>query len=261
MTASDRSPSESFAGEPLWPDPYREWDAAYVLGSLSPAERREYEEHLASCAGCRSAIAELAGMPGLLGQIPTDDAAVMVASTTGPAAAEAPPETPDLLQTAVPPRLLPQVVSLRDRQRRLVTAVVALAAAFVLLAGVVGVAAVRGSFTVDRPSSSAPLRLAFANVVPSGITAIVTLVPVADGTELEVECQYANEYAAVETGRRYNIFVNDRSGRATQVKSWVAKPNKVNTPSAHSPLPVSKIASVEIRPDGSDQAWLRAELR
>ena len=29
-------------------DPYAMWDAAYVLGSLSGAERREFEAHLAT---------------------------------------------------------------------------------------------------------------------------------------------------------------------------------------------------------------------
>ena len=33
------------------PDKFADWDAAYVLGALSPAERREFETHLASCAG------------------------------------------------------------------------------------------------------------------------------------------------------------------------------------------------------------------
>ena len=28
---------------------FADWDSAYVLGALSPAERREYEEHLESC--------------------------------------------------------------------------------------------------------------------------------------------------------------------------------------------------------------------
>ena len=28
---------------------FAEWDSAYVLGALSPAERREYEEHLETC--------------------------------------------------------------------------------------------------------------------------------------------------------------------------------------------------------------------
>ena len=38
------------------PDEYVQWDAAYVLGALSPAERREYEEHLAGCPACQAAI-------------------------------------------------------------------------------------------------------------------------------------------------------------------------------------------------------------
>lgn len=259
MTPSDRVPPDPFATEPYRHDPYREWDAAYVLGALSPAERREFEEHLAGCPDCQPAVAELAGMPGLLGQISPDDAAAMV-SATDPSSV-LPDHAADHPDAPVGPATAPRDPSRGYRERRLVRAVLVLAAAFVLLAGVVGLAAVRGSFQVTAPSASAPVHLAFAALVPSGVTANVTLVPVADGTELDVECQYADEYAAVETGRRYNIFVLDRSGRATQVKSWVAKRDKINTPSATSPLPVSKIASVEIRPDGSDQAWLRAELR
>jgi len=45
---------------------YAMWDAAYVLGSLSATERREFETHLASCPDCRQAVAELRGMPALL---------------------------------------------------------------------------------------------------------------------------------------------------------------------------------------------------
>ena len=48
------------------PDKFAQWDAAYVLGALSPAERREFEEHLASCPPCQAAVSELAAMPGLL---------------------------------------------------------------------------------------------------------------------------------------------------------------------------------------------------
>ncbi len=33
---------------------YADWDAAYVLGSLSPAERREFETHLEGCERCRA---------------------------------------------------------------------------------------------------------------------------------------------------------------------------------------------------------------
>ncbi len=40
--------------------------AAYVLGALSPAERLEFEHHLAGCEECARAVREVAGLPGLL---------------------------------------------------------------------------------------------------------------------------------------------------------------------------------------------------
>ena len=59
------------------PDKFAQWDAAYVLGALSPAERREFEEHLATCPHCQAAVSELAGMPGLLAQVSPADAAML----------------------------------------------------------------------------------------------------------------------------------------------------------------------------------------
>lgn len=38
---------------------YAMWDAAYVLGSLSAADRREFEAHMANCPACRDAVADL----------------------------------------------------------------------------------------------------------------------------------------------------------------------------------------------------------
>ena len=60
-------------------DPFRDWDAAYVLGALSADDRRAFERHLAGCSACTSAVAELAGIPGMLSKIGTD-AAVALAS-------------------------------------------------------------------------------------------------------------------------------------------------------------------------------------
>ncbi|MBV8349877.1 MAG: zf-HC2 domain-containing protein, partial [Mycolicibacterium sp.] len=53
------------------------WDAAYVLGSLDPDERRRYEAHLSTCAQCRDAVAELTGMPALLALLDPDQAAAL----------------------------------------------------------------------------------------------------------------------------------------------------------------------------------------
>ncbi len=49
------------------------WDAAYVLGALSDADRAEYEAHLAGCMSCREAVAELSAVAPLL-SLAGDDA-------------------------------------------------------------------------------------------------------------------------------------------------------------------------------------------
>lgn len=248
MNGPAESPPPRGGDETFRADPYREWDAAYVLGALSPAERREFEEHLAGCADCRAEVAEVAGMPGLLAQIGPESVTGAVESTGSPGN-DGGSVTPT--RTAV--------VDLR--QRRLMRAVVGLAAACVLLAGVIGVAAVRGTFSVTSPSADAPLRLAFTPVAPVGITAVVDVVPVAQGTELRVECQYAaNGSTASYAGSEYALVVTDRSGRATAVKTWTARTNHVMTPSGTSSLSVADIAAVQIRPANSDQVLLTAPL-
>lgn len=40
---------------------YAMWDAAYVLGALSAADRREFEAHLAGCPECRGPSPNSAG--------------------------------------------------------------------------------------------------------------------------------------------------------------------------------------------------------
>ncbi len=42
---------------------YAMWDAAYVLGALSAADRREFEAHLAGCPECRGPSPNSAGCP------------------------------------------------------------------------------------------------------------------------------------------------------------------------------------------------------
>jgi hypothetical protein len=51
----------------------------YVLGALSPAEREEYEQHLADCAECRAEVAELAGLPALLARVDAQTAEAVAA--------------------------------------------------------------------------------------------------------------------------------------------------------------------------------------
>ena len=58
-------------------DSYAMWDAAYVLGSLSAAQRREFETHMAHCGACRSAVVDVSGVPALLSQLDHGEVAAL----------------------------------------------------------------------------------------------------------------------------------------------------------------------------------------
>ncbi|HTZ15048.1 MAG TPA: carotenoid oxygenase family protein, partial [Mycobacterium sp.] len=72
---------------------YSMWDAAYVLDSLSDADRREYEAHLEGCTSCRTAVAELTAVSSLLSVLHYDD---VVAPNGANESADAPP-CPDMM--------------------------------------------------------------------------------------------------------------------------------------------------------------------
>jgi len=74
-------------------DKYAQWDAAYVLGSLSELDRREFDAHLEECLACRDAVAELAGMPALLSLLDLDD----IADENDAVAVRPPLPRPDLI--------------------------------------------------------------------------------------------------------------------------------------------------------------------
>ncbi|MBP2417089.1 zf-HC2 domain-containing protein [Microlunatus capsulatus] len=222
--------------EPTGGDRYADWDAAYVLGALAPAERAEFEAHLAGCARCRSAVSEIAGLPGLLSQVGPEDAARL----TDPAPAATPPET-----------LLPAVLATARRQRRqLRTRLLAVAAGLVL---------VLGGFLLGQRGGADPVSrwVAFEPQEATGITAVVELVPVADGTEVSVQCQDAS---GAEAGSHLAVVVADRAGGRGTVKDWEVKAGKVNRPSGHTRLTVAEIAAVEIRDVGTGDLVLRAPV-
>src|SRR6516165_4346887 len=90
---------------------YAMWDAAYVLGSMSASDRREFEAHIANCPECREAVAELSGVPALLSQLDREDVAAINESEAG---AGTPLATPTMS-----PELLPLLLStVRWRRRR-----------------------------------------------------------------------------------------------------------------------------------------------
>jgi hypothetical protein len=238
MSAIDR-PGPGRPGSDL----YAEWDAAYVLGVLSPAERLEFEGHLAGCDRCRAAVAEIAGVPGLLAQVGPEDVARLM-EVADPA-------------DGLPDHVLPEVLAtVRHERGRLTRAVVGLAAGIALLLAGFGLAQV-----VDPFGSDDPQYLAFTPVGPSNITANVSLTPLPSGTEIDVECQYGGESDPDPNGHyaQYSIVVTDRDGHATSLKTWPVSAHKVMRPSVTTKLSLGQIRDVQIRQTSTDKVVLQAQ--
>ena len=202
-------------------DPFRQHDAAYVLGSLSPEDRSAFEDHLTDCTHCARSVQELAGMPGLLAHVDVD-------ALTAPA----PPQLPDTLL----PRLLAEVR--RTRRRRTSIGVAVAAAAAAVVAGVT----VAVPQIMDPPSRNGQ---AMTAVAASPLRARLTMDNVAWGTKLTLTCTYdAPVYGYVPS---YALLVHTKSGRTEQVATWRAVPDKTTVLNAATDARSSDITSVEVR--------------
>ncbi|MCS5715436.1 zf-HC2 domain-containing protein [Herbiconiux sp. CPCC 205716] len=255
-------------------DEYRDWDAAYVMGMLTAEERREFERHLASCHECSHAVAELAGMPGMLGSLRAGEAAALL-EPAGGAPAVAPVAPP-----AGTVQHLARAVGRRRRtvRRRMAAAVIGTG---VLLAG----AGVLTGFAIGQfapgefaPGASTPVataqaagpdassgdgvRLAMGQVEPGYIDAELRVSPKEWGTRFDWDCSYSETLQATFDGPvPYDLVVTDRAGVETTVASWTAeKGAAAGNLSASTSIPTGQIASVDIRVSGSDQPIVRTEL-
>jgi hypothetical protein len=211
-------------------------DAAYVLGSLSPADRREFESHLDGCAECSLAVRDLAGLPGLLGRV---DPEVFDQAEVEP--------VPDTLR----PRVM-AAVRQRQRRRLWLTAGIAAAAAAAVTVG--------GAVLIDRPDS-APVASSPTVVAPVGhtmrqigndpMTATIALTPVAWGTKLDLACVYPLIRGDYEAGS-YALVVHTTDGRAQQVATWHGLPGHAMQLTAATASRSADISSVDVtRLDGS----------
>lgn len=195
---------------------FAEWDASYVLGALSPADRKEYEDHLATCPLCREAVAELAPLPGLLAR-------------TRPEQGTTPPLPDDLVERMI------------DRDRRSASRrrgrLWALAAA-ILLVVVLGVSA-----AVQLHRLGGPEPVAMSPQDGTGMTAELTVESVAWGTRLSIECTYPDAWGGDAS---YALQVTDADGVTTRISTWNAVPGRTATMEAATALSADDIASIEI---------------
>jgi hypothetical protein len=215
-------------------DEFASYDAAYVLGALSPADRRDFETHLKGCAACAGSVAELAGLPGLMSRVSLDQLTE---------------EAEPLPETLLPS--LARAVRQQRRRRRLTVGASAAAAACLIAVGTVAVTRPDSptrtpvASATSAPSGSAGM--AFSAVIPSPVTASARLVDVAWGTRIDLTCAYRGGGLYPSKAFPYAMVVIDRKGVSEQVAAWTALPNRKLTVIGASSRARRDIAAVEIR--------------
>jgi hypothetical protein len=240
--------------EPNGHDRYVEWDAAYVLGALSSAERREFEAHLSQCKRCADAVSMLAGMPGLLGSLGAQDAfAILDADAPGsrPAA---------IVDGGSPPADILTGLTARVRQRRRARAwtvgLVGAAAAAAIAAAVV----LPMSFGTAAPppptlaATLSPVNPSESGSTSSPITASIQLTSVKWGTKVAVTCSYSATPSTGGAGSaytndygRYGLYITGKDGKTNEVSSWRAWPGSTVSTAGSTEMRESDIVRVELR--------------
>ena len=226
---------------------YATWDAAYVLGSLSAADRREFEAHMATCADCREAVGELSGVPALLSLLDRED--VVAIDEPGAVPTTLPKMSPDML-----PSLL-GAVRFRRRRTRVATWAASAAAAAVLGVGVfVGVES-QSSTTAQQVTASAD---PMAQVGTNLLTSEVALTSQHWGTFINLKCVCLAPLTAHHD--TLAMVVVGRDGSQTRLATWVADPGHTATPAGSISTPVDQISAVQVVSADSGQVLLQRSL-
>lgn len=226
-------------------DGYALWDAAYVLGSLSAGERREFETHMAHCPSCRRAVADLSGVPALLSQLDRDEVAAMNVA----APQDRYPATPEML-----PSLL-ATVRWRRRRSRVVTWAASAAAAVVLGVGILfGLQSYTSPQAQQVTASAQPM----AQVGTTQLTSEVELSSQHWGTSINLKCVCLAPLNAHHD--TLAMVVVGRDGTQTRLATWVAEPGHTATPAGSISTPVDKIAVVQVVAADTGQVLLQRSL-
>lgn len=205
-------------------DPFVTYDAAYVLGALSPEDRQEFEEHLQGCARCASAVREVAGMPAVL-------------SRTGP-----PPEP-----AGPPPDLLPDVLRRVRRGRRLRNAV-SVVSASVAVAACIGFGVMATSSAAEPPTGTAMTALG-----QFPVHADARLDARDWGTQVDMSCSYTEPDGS---SHDYVLVAVGRDGTVTRLATWLALSQNTARIVVGTTLRATDIRALEIR-SGSGLPLLR----
>jgi hypothetical protein len=234
-------------------DPYRDWDGAYVFGMLTPDERRAFERHLAGCPACTTAVAELAGLPGILASLSHDEAVALLDDDRSPAPADA-----HLLGVAHQPELVQSLArSVRRRRSRVRRGVAALVAGVGAVLAVSGILVGMNLVPAETPAGPP---LAMTQVQPGWLDADLTVTEKGWGTRFDWNCSYRDDLDDLDTPVTYDLVVTDAAGSESTVASWSVAGEAAGNLSASTSIPTRDIRSVDIRIAGSTQPIVRTTL-
>jgi hypothetical protein len=242
-------------------DPFRDWDAAYVLGGLSGEQRRAYERHIAECPACAAAVAELAGMPGILGRLPTEEALTLAPAFEDDTLRDRSHE-PGLVQ-----RLAAAAAASRRRARRRAAAALTALAVALLAVGILFGTSLSQSPEAGAPvpsptptSTPAPSVIRMQPVGDASMTADLSVTEKAWGTRLDWTCRYGDGDWDSDYQPSYDLVVTDATGAESVVASWRATGPRAGGLAASSSVPTPEIRSIEIRSADSDTPLVRTQL-
>ncbi|MGY6654214.1 anti-sigma factor family protein [Amycolatopsis sp. TRM77291] len=192
-------------------DPFATYDAAYVLGALSPEDRSAYEKHLRVCDRCAESVRDLAGIPGLLAQ------------AGAPALQEEP--SPDLL-----PTVLKRVRRGRRIQRAITTTTAGAAVAACVALAVVLTGPVAAAGDPMTPLGDYP------------VTAEVAMSATETGTKVDMTCSYGGNRAG-----DYILVAVGADGGTSELASWRAMPKDTAHIVVGTAMRTGDIKALEIR--------------
>jgi hypothetical protein len=196
-------------------DPFATFDAAYVLGALSPEDRVAFEEHLATCESCAASVRTQAGLPGLLAQVGAEQLS---------------PEQP---ATDVLPQLLTEVR--RTRRRRWIATATAAA---------VGLATCLTIVLMPLPRAE-PRGEEMIALGAYPVQANVDLTDTPAGTRVAMSCSYQGG-----KGGDYVLVAMQRDGRTAELATWYAMPQNTAELEMTTPLRRAEISALELRIPG-----------
>ncbi|WP_103354805.1 anti-sigma factor [Amycolatopsis sp. CA-128772] len=198
-------------------DPFATFDAAYVLGALSPEDRQRFEEHLRTCDRCAASVRELAGLPGLLARV------------------DAPAVPPEL--AAPPPDLLPSVLRRVRRGRRIRLAVTSASAALAVSA------CVALAVVASAPPPAPPPSVAMTALGEFPVRADARLDAFAWGTQVDMSCSYTGG----RSGGEYLLVAIARDGSETELATWKAVPDNTARIVIGTALKTPDLTALEVR--------------